>query len=40
MHKTLDGNMSTKPVNGALFIFNPKTGQFYLKIIHQSIWQG
>ena len=22
-HKTLEGNISTKPVNGALFIFDP-----------------
>lgn len=26
IHKTLEGNLSTKPVNGVLFIFCPKTG--------------
>ena len=28
------------PVNGAIFIFNPKTGQLFLKIIHTSVWNG
>ncbi len=32
--------MSTKPHNGALFIFNPKTGKLFLKIIHKSVWVG
>lgn len=32
--------MSTRPVNGALFILNPKTGQLYMKVIHTSVWQG
>lgn len=25
---------TTKPINGAIFIFNPRTGQLFLKIIH------
>jgi pre-mRNA-processing factor 8 len=39
-HKTLEGNVTTKPINGAIFIFNPRTGQLYLKIIHTSVWAG
>ncbi|KAL7751468.1 hypothetical protein RI367_002926 [Sorochytrium milnesiophthora] len=31
---------NTKPINGAIFIFNPRTGQLYLKIIHTSVWAG
>lgn len=40
MHKTFEGNLVTKPINGAVFIFNPRTGQLFLKIIHTSVWQG
>ncbi|VDQ04212.1 unnamed protein product [Trichobilharzia regenti] len=29
-----------KPINGAIFIFNPRTGQLFLKIIHTSVWAG
>jgi pre-mRNA-processing factor 8 len=32
--------MATKAVNGAVFIYNPKTGQLFLKIIHTSVWAG
>uniref|UniRef100_R7WDZ7 PRP8 domain-containing protein n=1 Tax=Aegilops tauschii TaxID=37682 RepID=R7WDZ7_AEGTA len=27
IHKTFEGNLTTKPINGAIFIFNPRTGQ-------------
>ncbi|EKX72952.1 pre-mRNA splicing factor prp8 family member protein [Theileria equi strain WA] len=40
MHKTFEGNFTTKPTNGAIFIFNPKTGQLFLKVIHTSVWAG
>ncbi|CEM02373.1 unnamed protein product [Vitrella brassicaformis CCMP3155] len=40
IHKTFEGNLTTKPVNGAIFIFNPRTGQLFLKIIHTSVWAG
>lgn len=40
IHKTFEGNLTTKPVNGAIFVFNPKTGQLFLKIIHTSVWAG
>jgi len=40
MHKTFEGNLVTKPMNGAAFIFNPRTGQLFLKIIHTSVWAG
>ena len=32
--------MTTKPINGALMIFNPKSGQLFLKIIHTSVFAG
>jgi pre-mRNA-processing factor 8 len=40
IHKTLEGNLSTKPVNGVLFIFVPKTGRLFMKVIHKSVWAG
>jgi len=40
IHKTFEGNLTTKPINGAIFIFNPRTGQLFLKIIHTTVWQG
>merc|ERR1711871_331248 len=40
IHKTFEGNLTTKPINGAIFIFNPRTGQLFLKIIHVSVWAG
>ena len=27
IHKTFEGNLTTKPINGAIFIFNPRNGQ-------------
>ena len=35
-----DGTLGTRPVNGAVFILNPKTGQLFLKIVHTSVWAG
>ncbi|CAK9437442.1 uncharacterized protein LODBEIA_P18200 [Lodderomyces beijingensis] len=40
VHKTLEGNLATKPINGCVFILNPRTGQLYLKVIHTSVWAG
>ena len=40
IHRTFEGNLTTKPINGAIFIFNPRTGQLFLKIIHTSVWSG
>ncbi|ODV93721.1 hypothetical protein PACTADRAFT_77234 [Pachysolen tannophilus NRRL Y-2460] len=40
VHQTFQGNVTTKPINGAIFILNPKTGQLFLKIIHTSVWAG
>ena len=40
IHKTFEGNLTTRPINGAIFIFNPRTGQLFLKIIHTSAWAG
>ncbi|KAI4972633.1 hypothetical protein ZWY2020_003558, partial [Hordeum vulgare] len=33
IHKTFEGNLTTKPINGAIFIFNPRTGQLFSKIV-------
>ena len=30
IHKTFEGNLTTKPINGAIFIFNPRT----------AVWAG
>lgn len=40
VHKTFEGNLATKPVNGAVFILNPRTGQLFLKVIHTLVWAG
>eukprot|EP00475_Leptophrys_vorax_P028124 TRINITY_DN40512_c0_g1_i2.p1 TRINITY_DN40512_c0_g1~~TRINITY_DN40512_c0_g1_i2.p1 ORF type:complete len:835 (-),score=203.10 TRINITY_DN40512_c0_g1_i2:50-2554(-) len=40
IHKTFEGNLTTKPINGAIFVLNPRTGQLFLKIIHTSVWAG
>mmetsp|Transcript_8378 Transcript_8378/g.30995 ORF Transcript_8378/g.30995 Transcript_8378/m.30995 type:complete len:2367 (-) Transcript_8378:8-7108(-) len=40
VHRTFEGNMTSKPVNGAIFVFNPRTGQLFLRIIHKSVWSG
>ncbi|KAF2548125.1 hypothetical protein F2Q70_00022498 [Brassica cretica] len=42
IHKTLASVTQpvTKPINGAVFVFNPRTGQLFLKVIHTSVWAG
>ncbi|CCE61602.1 hypothetical protein TPHA_0A05280 [Tetrapisispora phaffii CBS 4417] len=40
VHKTYEGNVATKPINGCIFTLNPKTGHLFLKIIHTSVWTG
>lgn len=40
VHRTTEGNLTTRPVNGAVFILNPKSGQLFLKIIHTLVWAG
>lgn len=40
VHRTFEGNLTTKPINGCVFILNPRTGQLFLKIIHTSVWSG
>ncbi|KHJ33101.1 putative pre-mrna processing splicing factor 8 [Erysiphe necator] len=40
IHKTFEGNLTTKPINGAIFIFNPRTGQLFLKVVHTIVWAG
>lgn len=36
--KTFEGDLVTAPINGALFIFNPQTGQLFIKVLHKSVW--
>ncbi|KAJ1850305.1 hypothetical protein LPJ73_003510, partial [Coemansia sp. RSA 2703] len=31
---------NTKPVNGAMTVLNPRTGQCFIKVIHSSVWAG
>ncbi|KAI5962637.1 PRP8 [Candida pseudojiufengensis] len=40
VHKTFEGNLATKPINGCVFILNPRTGQLFLRVIHTSVWAG
>jgi pre-mRNA-processing factor 8 len=40
IHKTFEGNLTTKPINGAIMVLNPRTGQLFMKIIHTSVWAG
>jgi pre-mRNA-processing factor 8 len=40
IHKTWEGNLSTKPITGALFILHPRTGHLYSSIVTPSVWQG
>lgn len=41
LHKTKNGNMASKPVNGALFTLNPQTGRMHMQVIHaQTAWAG
>ncbi|PIA30998.1 hypothetical protein AQUCO_05300078v1 [Aquilegia coerulea] len=40
VQRTFAGNVASKPINGAIFIFNPRTGQLFLKVIHTSVWAG
>lgn len=40
VHKTFEGNLVTRPINGSVFIFSPRSGQLFLKVIHTSVWSG
>jgi pre-mRNA-processing factor 8 len=40
IHKTFEDNLTTKPINGAIIIFNPHSGQLFLMIIHTGVWAG
>ncbi|KAL0246061.1 hypothetical protein GEMRC1_007277 [Eukaryota sp. GEM-RC1] len=40
IRKSVEGNVVSKPVNGAAFFFNPRIGQLYLKVMHTSLWAG
>ena len=40
IHKTNDGNLTAKPINGALFFFAPQSGFLTIKISHVSLWKG
>ena len=34
------GRLTPVTSDGAIFIFNPRSGQLFLKIIHTSVWAG
>ncbi|KAJ2716652.1 pre-mRNA-splicing factor 8 [Coemansia spiralis] len=40
VQKTFEGNLSTRPINGAMSVLNPRTGQCFIKVIHNSVWAG
>ncbi|KAJ1607668.1 Prp8 [Cryptosporidium canis] len=40
IHKTFEGNLTTKPVNGCILILNPSNGKLFMKVIHTSVWAG
>lgn len=40
LQRTKDGNLVTRPINGALFIFQPQSGKLNLKISHPILWKG
>nr|XP_048326705.1 pre-mRNA-processing-splicing factor 8A-like [Ziziphus jujuba var. spinosa] len=42
IQKTVEGYITTKPINGAIFILNPMTGQLhgFLRVIHTKEWEG
>ncbi len=40
IHKTFEGNLTTKPINGAIFVFNPRTVLTQRHFLHFSELQG
>ena len=36
IHRTFEGNMTTKPINGAILLLNPRTGQLFMKVRRRS----
>jgi len=40
IHKTFEGNTTSKPINGAVLILNPKDGTLFMRIIHTDTWKG
>ncbi|KAF2568018.1 hypothetical protein F2Q70_00024809 [Brassica cretica] len=40
VHNLFEGNLTTTPTNGAVFILHPRTGHLFLKVIHASDWAG
>lgn len=32
--------LTFRSLDGAIFIFNPRSGQLFLKVIHTSVWAG
>ncbi|KAJ2393526.1 pre-mRNA-splicing factor 8, partial [Coemansia sp. RSA 2611] len=40
VQKTFEGNLNTRPINGAMTVLNPRTGQCFIKVIHSSVWAG
>lgn len=40
MKKNKNGNIVPKPINGALFAFDPQFGKLHVCVIHASVWAG
>ena len=39
-YRTFEGNLSTKAVNGAIHVLDPKTGKLFFLVIHADTWKG
>lgn len=40
IHRSFEGNLVTKPINGCLLILSPRTGQLFCKVITSATWAG
>ncbi len=40
INKGINDELTTKPINGVLLVFNPKTGLVFMKVTHKSVWEG
>ena len=38
--RTFEGNLTTKAINGAVLVINPKSGQLFLLVVHADTWKG
>ena len=38
--RTTNGFVTSKPLNGAVFVINPSSGNLYVMIVHAEVWRG